>query len=181
MLVNMNGYTKGARNELFALHPAPIQVMWLGYPGSSGASYMDYIITDKITSPLEVASQYSEKLAYMPDSFFIGDHRNMFPHLLKSGNGTMDLAQLTAIDSQAGVIVINGKVQKPMNSSLTAHLKTQSQVSLVYNTQVHTHTHARVHAHTHTHSVLLCVVYSIKIDDDYAVSWEVFTTNVCDF
>ncbi len=58
----MNGYTKGkknssqnqaacnvfvnflgARNEIFAMRPAPIQVMWLGYPGTSGASYMDYV------------------------------------------------------------------------------------------------------------------------------------------
>lgn len=121
ILVNMNGYTKGARNELFALRPAPIQVramwlldtvslysyispdlhsyllwflvmgkyndwsipqaMWLGYPGTSGAPFMDYIITDKETSPMEVAEQYSEKLAYMPNTFFIGDHANMFPHL----------------------------------------------------------------------------------------------------
>lgn len=42
---------------------------------------MDYIITDKETSPVEVAEQYSEKLAYMPNTFFIGDHANMFPHL----------------------------------------------------------------------------------------------------
>lgn len=81
VLVNMNGYTKGARNEIFALRPAPIQVMWLGYPGTSGASFMDYLITDKITSPLELVSQYSEKLAYMPNTYFIGDHRQMFPHL----------------------------------------------------------------------------------------------------
>ena len=81
ILVNMNGYTKGARNEIFALRPAPIQVMWLGYPGSSGASYMDYIITDRVTSPLEFASHYSEKLAYMPHTYFIGDHKQMFPHL----------------------------------------------------------------------------------------------------
>lgn len=55
--------------------------MWLGYPGTSGAPFMDYIITDKETSPVEVAEQYSEKLAYMPNTFFIGDHANMFPHL----------------------------------------------------------------------------------------------------
>lgn len=55
--------------------------MWLGYPGTSGAPFMDYIISDKETSPLEVADQYSEKLAYMPHTFFIGDHANMFPHL----------------------------------------------------------------------------------------------------
>ncbi|KAL5288448.1 OGT family protein [Megaselia abdita] len=81
VLVNMNGYTKGARNEIFALRPAPIQVMWLGYPGTSGASFMDYLITDKITSPLELLPQYSEKLAYMPNTYFIGDHKQMFPHL----------------------------------------------------------------------------------------------------
>lgn len=83
ILVNMNGYTKGARNEIFALKPAPIQVMWLGYPGTSGASYMDYIVTDRITSPLHLADQYSEKLAYMPETFFLGDHKQMFPHLIE--------------------------------------------------------------------------------------------------
>lgn len=42
---------------------------------------MDYIITDHVTSPLSLADQYSEKLAYMPKTFFIGDHAQMFPHL----------------------------------------------------------------------------------------------------
>uniref|UniRef100_A0A8C0VHE3 UDP-N-acetylglucosamine--peptide N-acetylglucosaminyltransferase 110 kDa subunit n=1 Tax=Cyanistes caeruleus TaxID=156563 RepID=A0A8C0VHE3_CYACU len=79
ILINMNGYTKGARNESQVREAA----MWLGYPGTSGALFMDYIITDKETSPVEVAEQYSEKLAYMPNTFFIGDHANMFPHLKK--------------------------------------------------------------------------------------------------
>lgn len=81
VLLNMNGYTKGARNEIFALRPAPVQAMWLGYPGTSGATFMDYIITDSVTSPLELRDQYCEKLAYMPHTFFIGDHAQMFPHL----------------------------------------------------------------------------------------------------
>ncbi|XP_026761185.1 UDP-N-acetylglucosamine--peptide N-acetylglucosaminyltransferase 110 kDa subunit-like isoform X1 [Galleria mellonella] len=81
ILVNMNGYTKGARNEIFALKPAPVQVMWLGYPGTSGADYMDYIITDEISSPLSSTCDFSEKLAFMPHTYFIGDHRQMFPHL----------------------------------------------------------------------------------------------------
>ncbi|KAH8024981.1 hypothetical protein HPB51_002395 [Rhipicephalus microplus] len=83
ILVNMNGYTKGARNEIFALRPAPVQAMWLGYPGTSGAPFMDYLVTDRITSPPHLTSQYSEKLAYMPHTFFVGDHRNMFPHLME--------------------------------------------------------------------------------------------------
>ena len=61
--------------------------MWLGYPGSSGASFMDYIVTDKHTSPLELAHLYSEKLAFMPHTFFVGDHAQMFPHLLEPGDG----------------------------------------------------------------------------------------------
>ena len=110
VLVNMNGYTKGARNEIFALRPAPIQVMWLGYPGTSGASFMDYIVTDAQTSPLALAGQYSEQLAYMPNTFFIGDHMRMFPHLKerivmhdgKEINGTFqdNVAVINAVDTQ---------------------------------------------------------------------------------
>lgn len=81
ILVNMNGYTKGARNEIFALRPAPIQIMWLGYPGTSGADYMDYIITDEISSPLTSTTDFTEKFAFMPHTYFIGDHKQMFPHL----------------------------------------------------------------------------------------------------
>lgn len=81
ILINMNGYTKGARNEIFALRPAPIQVMWLGYPSTSGATFMDYIITDAVTSPLRLSCSFTEKLAYMPHTFFIGDHAQMLRHL----------------------------------------------------------------------------------------------------
>lgn len=81
ILVNMNGYTKGARNEIFALQPAPLQIMWLGYPGTSGAKYMHYIITDEISSPLSASTDFSEKFAYMPYTYFVGDHKQMFPHL----------------------------------------------------------------------------------------------------
>jgi protein O-GlcNAc transferase len=52
VLINLNGYTKGARTEVFAMRPAPVQAMWLGYPGTSGSTFMDYIITDAVTSPL---------------------------------------------------------------------------------------------------------------------------------
>eukprot|EP01135_Chromosphaera_perkinsii_P004858 Nk52_evm4s301 gene=Nk52_evmTU4s301 len=84
VLINLNGYTKGSRNEIFALKPAPIQIMWLGYPGTSGASYMDYIVTDKMTSPKEYDHMYSETFIYMPDTFFVGDHKQMFHFMTKS-------------------------------------------------------------------------------------------------
>ncbi|TKW18460.1 hypothetical protein SEVIR_5G432200v4 [Setaria viridis] len=47
ILINLNGYTKGARNEIFAMQPAPIQVSYMGFPATTGASYIDYLITDE--------------------------------------------------------------------------------------------------------------------------------------
>lgn len=122
VLVNMNGYTKGARNELFALRPAPIQVMWLGYPGTSGASFMDYILTDLVTSPMELADQYSEKLALMPDTFFVGDHKQMFPHLVQK--------LLIEVDGQVAdnCVVLNGLDLEPLKK--TGEVKTVTWTAL---------------------------------------------------
>lgn len=103
-----------------------LQIMWLGYPGSSGASYMDYIVTDKFTSPVELADHYSEKLAYMPHTFFVGDHRYMFPHLLLSGPGTTNPEPIAAIDSQSGVIRVKSVIQKPVHPVSAALNQAQS-------------------------------------------------------
>lgn len=46
--VNLNGYTKGARNEVFALLPAPVQASYMGFPATTGASFLPYLITDKV-------------------------------------------------------------------------------------------------------------------------------------
>ena len=55
--------------------------MWLGYPGTSGASFIDQFLTNRVTSPPQTAHQYSEKLAFLRRTFYIGDHENMVPHL----------------------------------------------------------------------------------------------------
>ncbi len=76
VLVNCNGYTKGARTELFALRPAPVQVSFMGFPGTLGAHYIEYFITDVVTSPPRLASRmHSESLLYHPHSYFVNDHR----------------------------------------------------------------------------------------------------------
>lgn len=76
VLVNCNGYTKGARTELFALRPAPVQVSFMGFPGTLGAHYIEYFITDVVTSPPNLASRmHSEALLYHPHSYFVNDHR----------------------------------------------------------------------------------------------------------
>ena len=46
--INLNGYTKGARNEIFALLPAPVQTSYMGFPATTGASFLPHLITDKV-------------------------------------------------------------------------------------------------------------------------------------
>lgn len=71
----MNGWTSGARNDVFALKPAPIQVNYMGFCGSIGADYMDYIITDEIASPPSCIERlYREKAIYMPHCYFVTDY-----------------------------------------------------------------------------------------------------------
>ena len=64
ILVDLKGHTRDSRFEIAALKPAPIQVSWLGFPGSTGASFIDYIITDKIVTPS--MKYYTEKPIYLP-------------------------------------------------------------------------------------------------------------------
>lgn len=71
ILVDLAGYTDFSRPEVLALRPAPLQVSYLGMPATLGAHYIDYRITDAFTTPPEEAICWTEKLVYLPDTFFI--------------------------------------------------------------------------------------------------------------
>jgi protein O-GlcNAc transferase len=73
--VDLHGFTKGSRAGIFAQRPAPVQVNYLGYPGTMGAPYMDYIIADRWVIPEEHRRWYTEKVVYMPDSYQVNDSR----------------------------------------------------------------------------------------------------------
>ncbi|KAJ8755499.1 hypothetical protein K2173_019297 [Erythroxylum novogranatense] len=75
ILVNLNGYTKGARNEIFAMQPAPIQISYMGFPGTTGASYIQYLVTDEFVSPSCFSHIYSEKLVHLPHCYFVNDYK----------------------------------------------------------------------------------------------------------
>ncbi|PRQ41628.1 putative protein O-GlcNAc transferase [Rosa chinensis] len=75
ILINLNGYTKGARNEIFAMQPAPVQVSYMGFPGTTGANYIDYLVTDEFVSPLRFSHIYSEKLVHLPHCYFVNDYK----------------------------------------------------------------------------------------------------------
>lgn len=103
ILVNLNGYTRGARNEVFAARPAPIQMSFMGFAGTLGADWCDYILADEITIPSSTLSpsrrnialedrlrpeslaedeedwMYSENIIFTKDTFFCCDHRQSAP------------------------------------------------------------------------------------------------------
>jgi protein O-GlcNAc transferase len=67
--VDLGGYTEGNRANIFAVRAAPIQVNFLGYPGTMGADYMDYLIGDHTVIPSKDRVHYTESIVYLPDSF----------------------------------------------------------------------------------------------------------------
>lgn len=106
ILVNLNGYTKGARNEIFAARPCPVQCSFMGFAGTLGGGWCDWIIADPIVCPPNMVSGeiwrqrqltnpgdfegdidpeeptddfvYTEKFIYMPHSYFVNDHKQGF-------------------------------------------------------------------------------------------------------
>ncbi len=75
ILVDLKGHTAGSRMAALACRPAPVQVSWLGFPGSSGAGFIDYIIGDPVVTPLAEAADYSECIAQLPHCYQPQDRR----------------------------------------------------------------------------------------------------------
>ena len=69
ILIDLKGFTRGTRTEVLAHRPAPVQVNFLGYPGTLGPDLCDYIITDHFLTPHNTQADYSERFAYLPDSY----------------------------------------------------------------------------------------------------------------
>ena len=72
ILIDLSGQIRGNRLEILALKPAPLQVAYIGFPGSNGAAFIGYIFTDKIVPP-EHLDTYSEATAYLPHCYLITD------------------------------------------------------------------------------------------------------------
>lgn len=103
ILVNLNGYTRGARNEVFAARPSPIQMSFMGFAGTLGAEWCDYLLADEISVPpqtlrpwrrnVDLLDQtldenneddtgnwvYGENIIFTRDTFFCCDHRQSAP------------------------------------------------------------------------------------------------------
>lgn len=75
VLIHVNGWTKHHNLAACALRPAPVQVEHLGFPGTTGASYIDYAIVDPIVVPSPQAEFFAEKLIYLPHCYQSNDNR----------------------------------------------------------------------------------------------------------
>jgi predicted O-linked N-acetylglucosamine transferase (SPINDLY family) len=75
----LKGYTEGARTGVFAMRPAPVQVNYLGFPGTMGAPFIDYIIADRTLIPEDERRLYSETVLYLPDSYQPNDDKREIP------------------------------------------------------------------------------------------------------
>ena len=71
--VDLGGFTTDSRTGIFAMQATPIQVNYLGYPGTMGAEHMDYLIADQTLIPEEKQKYYLENIVYLPHSFMVND------------------------------------------------------------------------------------------------------------
>lgn len=78
VLVDLAGPTMDAQPDVFGFKPAPVQVIYLGYPGTSGADYMDYILADRTVIPEEHQRFYAEKVLYLPGCYLPADPELVF-------------------------------------------------------------------------------------------------------
>jgi predicted O-linked N-acetylglucosamine transferase (SPINDLY family) len=77
VLVDLNGYTTHARSEIFASRPAPVQVQWLGFLGTMGAPWIDWIVTDREVTPPSMQPFFDERFLYLPDCYCPSDTRRL--------------------------------------------------------------------------------------------------------
>ncbi|MGC1577386.1 MAG: tetratricopeptide repeat protein, partial [Beijerinckiaceae bacterium] len=75
IIVDLKGYTQNSRFGIFAHRPAPIQVSYLGFPGTTGADFIDYVIADEIVLPFDQQPFWSEKIVHLPGCYQVNDRK----------------------------------------------------------------------------------------------------------
>jgi predicted O-linked N-acetylglucosamine transferase (SPINDLY family) len=77
--IDLKGYTGDARPGILAHRPAPLQIAYLGFPGTSGASFIDYLVADRFLVPESDEASYAEKVIVLPDTYQVNDDRRPVP------------------------------------------------------------------------------------------------------
>lgn len=84
IVIDLKGYTTHSRTGIFSYRPAPIQINYIGFPGTMGASFIDYIIADNTLIPPHLESFYSEKIIKMPHSYQPNDRHRVIGTIVPS-------------------------------------------------------------------------------------------------
>lgn len=71
--IDLKGYTSGGRPEIFAYRAAPVQMLYMGFPGPAGQPFIDHVIADRVVVPEENRRFFTEQVIYLPDSYFVND------------------------------------------------------------------------------------------------------------
>lgn len=79
VLFDLRGWGGGGAPEVLAMRPAPVQVNWLAYPGTTGAPWIDYVLADRFVLPEALAEHFSETVAWLPRCFQPSDNRRVIP------------------------------------------------------------------------------------------------------
>lgn len=88
ILVDLKGYTVGARTAILARRPCPVQINWLGYPGTMGAAFIDYLIADDFIVPPGSESAYAERVLHLAPGWQCNDRsRPLIEPLSRTGYG----------------------------------------------------------------------------------------------
>jgi predicted O-linked N-acetylglucosamine transferase (SPINDLY family) len=79
VLFDLRGWGGGGAPEVLAMRPAPVQVNWLAYPGTTGAPWIDYVLADRFVLPETLAEHFSEAVAWLPRCFQPSDSSRVVP------------------------------------------------------------------------------------------------------
>jgi protein O-GlcNAc transferase len=82
--IDLAGHTRDNRMGILASRPAPVQVSYLGFAGSSGADFIDYILADRFVLPMDQQRWYSERIVHLPECYFVNHNRRESPDAMPS-------------------------------------------------------------------------------------------------
>ena len=80
--VDLKGHTQDNRLGILSYRPCPVQATYLGYPGTLGADFIDYVVADRIVAPFDQESFFSEKIVHLPDSYQANDFKRPLPSIV---------------------------------------------------------------------------------------------------
>lgn len=140
--IDLCGYTENARTEIFSLRTAPVQISYIGFLGTMGAEYIDYLIADEVIIPKDLRRHYSEKIIYLP-SYQSNDSKR------SAGTKVFTKSELGIAENQFVFCNLNNVykiTESTFNSWLRILSKVENSVLLLYSENAWASDNLRIYA-----------------------------------